>query len=93
MLRVAAVGVLGPIAEELIFRGFLFARMLRAGINVHATIALLAAGWALLHWSYSLPVIAVIFVAGILLGLARWRTNSVIVPAAMHIIWNLFAVW
>jgi membrane protease YdiL (CAAX protease family) len=54
---------------------------------------ILALGWALIHTSYSATVIAVIFFEGLLLGMARWRKGSVLAPALMHILWNLYAVW
>jgi CAAX amino terminal protease family. len=34
-----------------------------------------------------------IFVDGLLLGAARYRTKSVYVPIAMHLLWNLYAIW
>jgi len=93
VLRVLGVGLLGPIAEELIFRGFLYSRLTEAGLAVWQTIVLLAAAWAALHYSEALPVLALFFVDGVLLGLARKTSRSVIVPIAMHIVWNLFAIW
>ena len=92
-LRVLAVGILGPIAEELIFRGALHARLAATRLPIAAVIAMLALGWALLHYSYSGGVIALIFGGGLLLGAARWRTGSVVVPILMHIVWNLYAIW
>ena len=92
-IRVLAVGLLGPIAEELIFRGLLYARLVRTKLGVRWTIILLAAGFAALHTAYSPAVIAIIFVDGLLLGAARYRTTSVYVPIAMHIVWNLYAIW
>ena len=92
VMRVLAVSLLGPIAEELIFRGWLFG-MLEKRVGVGLTILLTAVGWALLHYSYSWLVILVIVVDGILLGLARWRTRSVYGPMAMHALYNLYAIW
>jgi membrane protease YdiL (CAAX protease family) len=92
-MRVLAVGILGPIAEELIFRGVLFGRLAATRMPMAAVIAVIALGWAVLHYSYSGGVIALIFVGGLLLGAARWRTGSVVVPILMHIAWNLYAVW
>ena len=91
-MRLLAVCLLGPIAEELIFRGWFFGLLLDrfgAAIAIVAT----ALGWALLHYAYSWPVILVIIVDGILLGAARWRTRSVFVPIVMHALYNLYAVW
>jgi membrane protease YdiL (CAAX protease family) len=93
VLRVLAVGVLGPIGEELMFRGFFFSRLARTRLGSEVAIVLVAAAWTAIHVAYAPPILALIFVAGILLGLARWRSGSVIVPIAMHIVWNLYAVW
>lgn len=92
-LRVLAVGILGPIAEELIFRGLLYGRLAGTRLGAVGSIVVLALAWALIHTSYSATVIAVIFVEGLLLGAARWRTGSVLAPILMHIVWNFYAVW
>jgi hypothetical protein len=91
-MRVLAVGILGPIAEELIFRGWFFGileKRVGAGLTVIAT----AVGWALLHYSYSWTIIGVIIVDGLILGLARRRTRSVFPPIVMHTLYNLYAIW
>jgi membrane protease YdiL (CAAX protease family) len=92
ILRVAAVGILGPVAEELIFRGW-FWGALRTRVGPALAIVVTAAGWAALHYEYGLAVLGVILVDGLLLGLARWRTGSVYPPIVMHILYNLYAVW
>jgi hypothetical protein len=76
----------------LLFRGFLFG-WLQPRIGTAFTIAATAASWAVLHYEYSWQVIMVIVVDGILLGLARWRTRSVITPIVMHMLYNLYAIW
>jgi membrane protease YdiL (CAAX protease family) len=91
-LRILAVCILGPAAEELLFRGLLF-RWLGERLPIAPTIAITAVGWALLHWSYSWAVIGVIVIDGVLLGLARWRTHSILPPIAMHALYNLYAIW
>jgi membrane protease YdiL (CAAX protease family) len=91
-LRVLAVCMLGPAAEELIFRGLLFA-LLRRRLGATATIFVTGIGWALLHYSYGWQVVLVIVVDGLLLGLARERSRSVYPPIAMHMLYNLYAIW
>ena len=91
-LRIVAVCVFGPFVEEFIFRGMLFAWLqerTRTAITIFAT----ALGWSLLHYNYPWWVIAIIFVDGLILGLARWRTRSVLAPATMHMLFNLYAIW
>jgi len=92
VLRVLAVGVLGPIAEELIFRGWFFGVLLKR-VSPAVTILLTAAGWAALHYAYGVAVLGVILVDGLLLGLARWKTRSVYPPIVMHMLYNLYAIW
>ncbi|HET7463662.1 MAG TPA: CPBP family intramembrane glutamic endopeptidase [Longimicrobium sp.] len=92
VLRVLAVGVLGPAAEEILFRGFLLHR-LRKPLGVRAAIVVTAALWAAVHVDYALPIILLLFGSGLLLGAARVHTRSVWVPVAMHVIWNLYAIW
>jgi membrane protease YdiL (CAAX protease family) len=91
-LRLIAVCVLGPLVEEMLFRGIIFS-WLRERVNVGLTVGLTALGWSLLHYDYPWWVIGIIFVDGIILGVARWRTGSVITPAIMHMLYNLYAVW
>ena len=91
--RVLGVGLLGPLAEEVAFRGLLDFRLRRAGWPAGVVLGVVAAGWAALHYAYAPAVVAVIFVEGLLLGLARRRTGSLWVPVLMHVAWNLYAVW
>jgi membrane protease YdiL (CAAX protease family) len=91
-MRVLAVCLLGPMAEELLFRGVIFS-WLKERIPLTLTIVLTAVGWALLHWSYSWAVIGVIVIDGILLGAARARTGSVVPPIIMHALYNPYAIW
>lgn len=93
-LRIAAVCFAGPILEELIFRGLLF-RKLSARFPALPWIAVvvLAAVWSVIHYSYSPAEIFIIFIEGVLLGAALLKTKSLYVPIAMHICWNLYAIW
>ncbi len=91
-MRVLAVGILGPIAEELLFRGWFFG-LLDKRLGPVPTILVTAIGWALLHYDYTWQVIAVIVVDGLLLGLSRWKTRSVFPSMVMHALYNLYAIW
>lgn len=91
-MRVTAVCLLGPAAEELIFRGWLF-NVLEERWGMAIAITLSGVGWALLHYTYTWAVISVIAVDGLLLGIARWRTGSVYVPIVMHVLYNFYAIW
>lgn len=92
VLRVLAVGFLGPVMEELVVRGVAFDRLLPR-IGPAATVGVTAVAWAALHVQYAPWIIALLAVDGVLLGVARLRSGSVYVPIAMHVLWNLYAVW
>jgi membrane protease YdiL (CAAX protease family) len=98
--RVLAVGLLGPVAEELIFRGFLYTRLAARGARLAnarfaapAAVLITAVLWAALHYADPLPVQALFVIDGLLLGAARATTANVWTPVAMHIVWNMYAVW
>jgi membrane protease YdiL (CAAX protease family) len=91
-LRVLAVCVFGPMVEEFIFRGAFFS-WLQERVSIYLTIFATALSWSLLHYSYAWWVIAIIFVDGVILGVTRWRTRSVVAPAIMHMLYNLYAIW
>ena len=91
-LRILAIGFLGPIAEELVFRGLLMSVLRRTRIGVYGAVFVTAALWSMVHIQYDLAILALIFVDGIVLGLARHFTRSVYVPIVMHIAGNLFSI-
>jgi hypothetical protein len=91
-LRILAIGILGPIAEELLFRGMLYSR-LSPRIGAAATIILLAVVWSVIHIRYEWSTIALICVDGLIFGYARHRTGSVYTPMAMHMLGNLYSIY
>lgn len=91
--RVLAVGILGPIAEEFIFRGILYRVFVGTRLGVPGAILIAAAAWAPLHYQYAWGATLLLFVDGLFLGMSRYYAQSVWAPTAMHIAWNLFAVW
>lgn len=86
-----ATVIAAPLFEEAFFRGFLFAGLSRSRLGVTGTIIGTAALWAVIHVQYGAYEIAQIFVLGLLLGVARHRTNSLIVPFVIHAAINLAA--
>lgn len=92
LLRILAIGLLGPIAEELAFRGVLFAVLRRTSLQVAGAIVVTAAFWSVLHLQYSPLLLGLIFIDGLVLGAARHWTRSLYVPIVMHIAGNLFSI-
>ena len=73
-----------PVAEEALFRGLLLPVLVRHAGPV-AGLALVAASFAALHGVESLPALAAFSVA---LSLAYARTGTLLVPMAMHALFN-----
>jgi len=84
------VAVLGPLWEEVMFRGFLYA-LLEHAWGPWPAILLSAAPFALIHgaqnqWLWQ-PLL-VIGVAGVAFGYARYKTGSTAASALLHIGYN-----
>ena len=80
-----------PLFEEAFFRGFLYRGWSRSRLGVAGTVLLTSLLWALMHIQYGIYEIAQIFALGVVLGVARARSGSLVVPLAMHALVNLIA--
>lgn len=87
-----ALIIAAPLFEEFLFRGFLFSGWLNTKLKATGTILLTSALWTLVHVQYDLVHLLAIFVYGIVLGLARYRTRSLIAPLVIHGAINLAAL-
>lgn len=86
-----AVAVGAPFFEEFLFRGFLLESMARSPLGVIGATLLTSAAWAVIHVQYGWFEIISIFFIGILLSIAKLKTQSLYVPIAMHMLMNLAA--
>jgi CAAX protease family protein len=80
---------LAPLAEELLFRGFLFT-WLRRRLSAWWTIAITAALFALIH-GYP-PLVLLGFVGGVAAGWVRERSESVVPTVVAHVVHNILMV-
>jgi membrane protease YdiL (CAAX protease family) len=82
---------LGPLAEELFFRGFLY-NVLRRGLPALAAVGMQALFFALIHYQppqTTIAYIGVVFVLGLVLaGVYEWR-KTLWAPIAVHSLQNL----
>jgi membrane protease YdiL (CAAX protease family) len=91
VLRIVIIGILGPISEELVFRGVLF-RPLLAKVGPALTILLTSLVFGLSHYGYEWAVMAFVCADGVFFGLARHRSGSVCLPMLLHSIGNLISI-
>ena len=90
-LSLATVLVIAPLFEELTFRGFIFAGLESSIVRTWGAIVITAGLWAFFHPQYTAFGVAVVFALGLLFGVARFRSGSLIVPLALHSLHNLSA--
>lgn len=91
VLLVVFVGFLGPLCEELAFRGFLMPLLIRS-LGAILGIVLSAVLFALLHgpeYEWSWRHVLLIFAAGVAFGWVRYRTGSTIASTMLHCSYNL----
>ncbi|MCW5980524.1 MAG: CPBP family intramembrane metalloprotease [Bryobacteraceae bacterium] len=82
---------LGPLCEELIFRGFLLPLLVKS-LGAVAGVAITAVGFSLLHgpqYAWSWQHLALITVAGAVFGWIRLASGSTAAAAVMHAGYNL----
>jgi len=79
------VGVLGPLFEELLFRGWLQGA-LRSRFSAAATVLLVSLIFALVH--IDPPGLVRLFTLGLALSYLRERTGSLVPSIVLHCCWN-----
>jgi membrane protease YdiL (CAAX protease family) len=80
-----------PIAEEFIFRGFVFRGWSTTFLGPVGAILLTAALFAIIHVQYAWFYIAGIFLIGVLFGYLRYRSGSTWLTVITHAFYNLMA--
>jgi uncharacterized protein len=86
-----ALVIAAPVAEEIMFRGFLFRGWVTSERNAILRILVISALFAAIHIQYDWFGILQVFFIGLLLGLVRWRSGSTTLTILMHVLANLWA--
>ena len=84
---IVSVVVVAPIFEEMVFRGFVYGGFERS-LGAFPALLLSSVLFTVLHGQYNAYELAQIFVLGMVLGLARMRTQSLFTPMVMHAVNN-----
>jgi membrane protease YdiL (CAAX protease family) len=85
------VVVIHPIAEEMIFRGFLYRGWVKTPRSVVPGIVIISALFAVIHMQYDVFLICIVFCKGVFYGWARWWSGSTLLACLMHVVSNLSA--
>jgi membrane protease YdiL (CAAX protease family) len=86
--------VAAPIAEEILFRGFLMRGWSESRLGAAGTVVLTSLIFAAVHTHHGLTGMALVFASAFLFGLMRWQSGSTVLPIMMHAARNLtVGVW
>jgi membrane protease YdiL (CAAX protease family) len=85
----AAVVIIGPLFEEVLFRGFAFEGIRNSRLGPLGAVLITSFLWSVIHFQYDWYGMLNIFVLGLLFGIARLRTDSLIVTVVIHWVNNL----
>ena len=91
VLLFLALALGAPLGEELFFRGLLLGGLRAVGAPLVVSVGVTSLLWAMLHVQYDLYGIATIFVMGLLLGVARHASGSLVPPLVIHVGGNTVA--
>ena len=80
-----------PIAEELLFRGYLYSQLINTKLGMYGTIIFTSLLWTGLHAQYDFDILISIFFLGLVLGYVRYRHDSVYLGIVIHAIHNIQA--
>jgi membrane protease YdiL (CAAX protease family) len=83
--------VVAPVAEEMIFRGFLYRGWSSSRLGAWGAIVLVSLIFGLMHLQYTWLGMADCVVFGLICGWLRLRTGSLLVPILLHVLNNMWA--
>jgi membrane protease YdiL (CAAX protease family) len=83
--------VTAPVAEEIIFRGFIMRGWSATRLGMIGAIVLSSAAFAVVHVQYNPLTMFMVFTLGLHFGVMRWRSGSTTLPIMLHMAWNLTA--
>ena len=83
--------ILGPIAEELMFRGVTQGYLRRSGLNAVAVVFIQAILFGIAHMNPVQSTYATVF--GLSLGLLRYKYGNIRITCLAHIVFNVFGTF
>ena len=86
---IVAVVLVGPVGEEVLFRGFLFRGWVTPDWRGAIAVVVIPLLWAAMHLQYDWFGIGQVFLIGLVLSWIRWRSGSCLLTIALHVLVNL----
>jgi len=87
-LLLLALIVVGPVGEEVLFRGFLFRGFIQEPRDSLPGIVLIALIWSVLHIQYDWFDASLVFALGVIFGYARLYSGSTLLAVVLHMLVN-----
>lgn len=87
-LLALALTVAAPLAEETVFRGFMYRGLAASRVGVFGAILIPTLIWTVMHQQYDAFYLFYVFVLGIVFGWLRWRSGTIVTPMILHGIIN-----
>ena len=91
IIGILAIAIIGPIAEEVVFRGAVCRSLLKKGVSTGLTVLISAMLFGLIHFNPAQIPFA--FVMGLVLGYIYCRTGSLVPTIITHILNNSISVF
>ncbi|MET0545293.1 MAG: CPBP family intramembrane glutamic endopeptidase [Caulobacterales bacterium] len=88
LLLFVVIALVAPLAEELIFRGFLFRGLAASRVGVMGAIVISSALWAVIHTQYDAFYMGVIFIIGLTFGGLRAWSGTTTLTILLHALMN-----
>jgi hypothetical protein len=84
-----AIVVVGPIGEEVMFRGFLFRGWVTLDQRGVFAVIVITQLWTAMHVQYDWYGMSQVFLNGLVLAWVRWRSGSTTLTIVLHVLINL----
>lgn len=90
-LLILGMNLMGPLFEEIYFRGFLFEGLRNSRLGNVGTVLLVTVAWASLHIQYDAYEVAIVFVSGLAMAYLRLKTSSLWSSIFFHLLMNFWS--
>jgi len=77
-----------PVAQEIVFRGFVQRGWSASSLGGFGAAVLIAFAWAVVQPGHNVPMMFTVFFLGLICGVMRWRSGSTVLAIMMHMAWN-----